>query len=827
MAKRKASPNLPDPEVIGSAMPEINTSQMVPLWILEDEVDLRLLPRAGVARLEGRPSISIDELMSDLLSNLRSSSPARDAMKAYLSSGELSLADFCIRMISDPQQREAAVEDHRKTETALLREYQANLASINSEIDALRAKGLPGYELLRSQPFLDNAERHAADRRLGKGLESLQQCFDFVINVDDMMDRWAAEFEQLWDQAQKVFSAMPYSPTVDSIEHAAAIFRQCRQWHDTHHKNPTQACIDELRKLLKQLQEISTGEFSPISHPSTTSPAVKQEKTDPPGGSFFRPRQETHSGKAQTPSPPRLSSTSFKLEAMLESIDCSSEEETARSRASFIKQLSVVVGVSNNEEGLRPILGSVSSERQRRTLAAWLLRFLCRCSPTVENDRDFRVRVCELFDTHLGPLYKALELHAGQPNHEKLAKLRDSESELLAKFDAITRTIVSVQTAIAIQNRFMQELRRPANQIFLEEFVDSSLQSDERLRELFNAVKDYAESPASACVEAYHKLDEAFTSFFKDETQVSTSTSRQCLVAPLMAIHNVVREHFQHNDVVKPAQVYISDTNRKYPLHIKGRWLDLKLLLSNDGPGHAFDVEVEIDPPPELEVSRPVLNLGTLPMGNSIIIFEAKVIGEPGRQNPCVVLRASWNNFGQRRSVHESIFEIVGQPAGIDWDQLRTRQPYSLEAVETEDQLVGRGDVIKSLLNRLQAERIESSILFGQRRVGKTSIAKILLSKLQQMQNHVCIYTEIGALNTLTSEKFVNSLGSTLHDELSMHLGLENSSVAFEGSLAPLTSFMKTLHRTRPELRFVFIFDEFDEVPSELFRYTPIANTFF
>jgi hypothetical protein len=432
-----------------------------------------------------------------------------------------------------------------------------------------------------------------------------------------------------------------------------------------------------------------------------------------------------------------------------------------------------------------------------------------------------------LFDTHLLPLYKALQLRVEQPNHEKLAKLRDVQPDLLAKFDALTRTIVSLQTALDIQKRFMQELRRPAHQIFFEVFVDSSLQSRERLGELFDSVRKYMDSVPSECVEAYHNVDEVYQAFFRDEAAVSTLISKHCLVGPLWAIRNTVREDFERNDVVKPARVQILDVRRKYPLHIPERRLELKFIVKNEGPGHAFDVEIEIAPPAELSITKPAVHLGTLPAGTSTIIFEAEVIRAPTQDNPCVVLTASWNNFGERRSSDEFIFELEPQRAGIDWDALKNRQPYSLEAVETEEQLVGRGDVIESLLNRLRAERIESSIICGQRRVGKTSIARILQRKLQQIDGYVTVFIEIGALNTLTPDKFVHSLGDAILREITGLDSVMARSIVFDGSLAPLTPYMKILHKSKPDTKFVMIFDEFDEVPSELYRYTPIANTFF
>ena len=126
-------------------------------------------------------------------------------------------------------------------------------------------------------------------------------------------------------------------------------------------------------------------------------------------------------------------------------------------------------------------------------------------------------------------------------------------------------------------------------------------------------MKEYVNSPPSQCVETYRHVEEVCEAFFRDETAVSTHISRHCLEAPLRAIYNTVRQHFERHDVVKPARVQIVDMKRKYPLHMVGRRLDLKFLVTNEGPGHAFDVEIQIDSPPELSITQPEIHLGTLP----------------------------------------------------------------------------------------------------------------------------------------------------------------------------------------------------------------------
>ena len=487
------------------------------------------------------------------------------------------------------------------------------------------------------------------------------------------------DFEQLWDSARKLFSSMAYSSAGASLMDAAEIFERCQQCYGSYQRHPTQTSTEAMRALVDQLQALIDPKTAPArNRPPDTGSGALPGAAGPSRQQLSSPETTGSATRNDHTNPPRrLTTLSLQLETLLEKIASAPKAKIWELREVFLRQLATAVDLTENDDPEIALFSSTTSDKQRRTVAAWLLRLLARCSSAIEDDRDFRVRTCELFDTHLLPLYKALQLRVEQPNHEKLVKLRDVEPDLLAMFDALTRTIVSLQTALDIQNRFMQGLRRPAHQILFEVFVDASLLSRERLGEIFDSVKKYVDSVPSECVEAYHNVDEVYQAFFRDEADVSTLISRHCLVGPLWAVRNTVREDFERNDVVKPAHVQISDVKSKYPLHIPGRRLELKFIVTNEGPGHAFDVEIEIAPPAELSITKPAVHLGTLPAETSTIIFEAEVICAATQDNPCVVLTAAWNNFGERRSSDEFIFELEPQRAGIDWESLRNRQPYS------------------------------------------------------------------------------------------------------------------------------------------------------
>src|SRR5262245_14397259 len=111
-------------------MPDPKTPKLIPFWILDNDLDITLLPSAGMARLDGQQFVSLDELVADLLDYLRSNSPVSDAMKVYLSRGELSLGEACLRHIADPQLHTAAQDELRQAEATLLKRYQATMTDI-------------------------------------------------------------------------------------------------------------------------------------------------------------------------------------------------------------------------------------------------------------------------------------------------------------------------------------------------------------------------------------------------------------------------------------------------------------------------------------------------------------------------------------------------------------------------------------------------------------------------------------------------------------------------------------------------------------------------
>ena len=300
----------------------------------------------------------------------------------------------------------------------------------------------------------------------------------------------------------------------------------------------------------------------------------------------------------------------------------------------------------------------------------------------------------------------------------------------------------------------------------------------------------------------------------------------------MQKVWDLVKEDFDSNNAIKETHVSVNKVPRKYPFHLPNQDLFLKFRVTNEGPGHAFNVQVDL---PEVEGFTPrttSIPLGDIPPGSSEIVFEGTTLPNVDDQMPpegFVVGELRWNNFGEEDISHVFSFVLDPQKTDLDWDNLKIQRPYSLSAVESEEDLAGRDDVINDLFARSTAEDLESSIIYGQKRVGKTSIAKTLENKLKKTNNHIVVFVSVGELDTTTAQNCVTDLGTKILKEVLIQSNLPIETPKIDGALAPLGDVFDQIIRYQHDLKITIIIDEFDEIPGNLYpsQDNDIGNAFF
>ena len=527
------------------------------------------------------------------------------------------------------------------------------------------------------------------------------------------------------------------------------------------------------------------------------------------------------------------------IEKIDQSLEALENDADDRKLQDFLNSVCGAVDLPHNTEDLFELSNDPS---QKRFIAVCLLRLLHRSLDAIwEWENQERPRIVGLFDDQISAIYHRFNIERNDQNHDKLNKLRSAEKDVLSTFRQITDSIVNldISTSPQLRQRFMRTCNRELNKLFLEQFVyPPSIASSERLNLIFRTVREYNESlmenRLESYIESYKNIESAFNTYLCEAAKHPSIFTQRCIIDPIKRIYNFINEDFQNNEMTQATNVTISSLGYKYPFHEKGRKIELKFLVKNNSQGYARDVQVECkDIDSCLNLCNPV-NLGTLVSNQSSeIILETNVteVTESGKSSePLIELVCSWRNFNSDERVEiDELFELIPQRTGLNWDDLNNKQPYSLEAINEAENLVGRKELLSQLNSRLSAKQVGSSIIYGQKRVGKTSIAEVVQANFNQCSNYSVIFVPINGLDTTTPENFVADLGETIVSEISsIPIFAHIEKPTFDSALSPLRRYFQFARSISQDHKFIIILDEFDEIHPDMVQISSnVGQTFF
>jgi len=171
--------------------------------------------------------------------------------------------------------------------------------------------------------------------------------------------------------------------------------------------------------------------------------------------------------------------------------------------------------------------------------------------------------------------------------------------------------------------------------------------------------------------------------------------------------------------------------------------------------------------------------------------------------------------------------ETIGLPAGID--ELVTRvnefspedlarslvavtakaRGYRLNPVSKQHDLYGRDAILRGLI--LNASAGTSTFLWGQKRVGKTSVIQVLAEQLRARGNYACAVFRLGELGPLHEGQIAHRIAQRLNHELCSTTGIPDEEW-FGAGMSKLVPFMEDVIRANPDAKPVVIIDEFDDL---------------
>ncbi len=185
-----------------------------------------------------------------------------------------------------------------------------------------------------------------------------------------------------------------------------------------------------------------------------------------------------------------------------------------------------------------------------------------------------------------------------------------------------------------------------------------------------------------------------------------------------------------------------------------------------------------------------------------------------------------WVNFDGEKCKKDFLIELDSQNPNIDWKTIEYTEPYDLEPVTNEQEFIGRKRIIDNL--KKLGKKVNSSYIFGQRRVGKTSIVKTLQSSIK-FENTLIIYLEAGDwCNATSPQRSMNDLGRKICNKIiRSNIKFKNLSIPeFDGSFNRITDFLDDVSEIDSTYQVLIILDEFDRITNNLLYQGDIAQSF-
>jgi len=467
---------------------------------------------------------------------------------------------------------------------------------------------------------------------------------------------------------------------------------------------------------------------------------------------------------------------------------------------------------------------------ERKFIAICLLRLF-----TIDNfsfDKMLRIKVYLLFDSVLSKdIYPRYDINSGLQNFEKEQLLRDITLETEIKLSDLIESLLSLKGFNEFRKEFMKTICNQATNIILSPFLPKTLITKSRLNLLFGKIDDYIKNRSKKKLKTLEKgiiAQNDLKQFIQEAHDFNTVYANQYLVSFARNLNKLIEKDIQQYDEGKPTNLSVYKSEKKYPLHEIGRKLFIEIQIENEGPGYAFNVELNAKSLIEnIRIEQSLHNIGRLEPSIQSFRIPAKVI--ESEKIAFIEIEIAWKNFDNSISVKQFEFEIDSQRSDIDWSLIELEQPYNLEPIESVEDLVGREKIINQLVRQSCAKSIGSSYIFGQKRVGKTSIVRALKSRLSS-PGYIVVYLEGGDFVCPSPHDTIHNLGKKLCRQISCidsrfsHIQIP----AFkDGALSPIIDYLDSITLMSPEIKIVFILDEFDELPIDLYKRGPLGDSFF
>lgn len=471
----------------------------------------------------------------------------------------------------------------------------------------------------------------------------------------------------------------------------------------------------------------------------------------------------------------------------------------------------------------------------RSRVAACLLR-LIGIEESYFHKTEFAHKAFRLWDDECASyLYQRINLNSSAQTYEKREKLRD----VAPAAERVLREQVSSLVGIKSMNKFYGDFRQKTATASVRAVIVPFLSKtilEGHLKQVCQAVDSYSQANDASVVLMRENIHAACQRLIKEAHDNVCQYQREFFIDPVEKLQNLVDRSFESNPLCQPAHLRVELVDKKYPLHQENVEFPVDVLITNEGPGVAYDVRIKLvrEDQSYEDSEEGVSFVGTLdPLTRHVatVYFNLNAQEVGGAATVPLLALPRWRSSDNTEILIEEKCELRAQRTGIDWNQLLWEDPYCLDPVSSASELVGRNEILDRLKAQAFSRTVGSSYIYGQKRVGKTSIVRALEDRLlgdPEKRVHV-IYLLLSDIKTGTTAKTVDLIVQQLATQITgcdprlAHVPPPPQ----DGEMASFTLYLNVIQKIVPESRFLFILDEFDSLPAEFYRNSPVGSAFF
>lgn len=457
---------------------------------------------------------------------------------------------------------------------------------------------------------------------------------------------------------------------------------------------------------------------------------------------------------------------------------------------------------------------------KKRFIAYCLLRIYSINSKLI-TDMSIKHSVHYLFECSLPEVYANLGLNNKSETYEIESKLSNYVSNIEKQVTLKIDSKFDLDIIKSYENGYRSSVNKnkPLFDYFFSDSVDKLY-----IDNTFRLLRTYKDCEVKDKYDYYNKADEYLESIIDSSEEIGTKYCKDYIAKPFTTIRKSLQEDFEANPFSKPANLVVKKTIKKYPF-AKGADYNLQLEIINSSSGYATETQIVIELYSDdvIELITTSQYVGTI---KTTSIVEIPYKGKAQAENILLYGYVVWTNFNGKISRENFELELTGQRINTNWEDIELLEPYDLEPVTEENNFIGRKQII-SELKRIRT-KVGSSYIFGQRRVGKTSIVKTLQT-IASSSDMLFIYIEAGDWESAGNpNQSMNDLGVRICSKIKRHNQKFKSIEIpkFEGSFNRITEFLDEVTEIDASFKVVIILDEFDRISKELLFEGEIAKSF-